>query len=210
MRELILGGVRSGKSRYAENQAVQAEPQAGQQVVYIATAGASGDSEMAQRIAAHRERRPDHWRTIEAPLELPEAIAAHCTRDKTVLVDCLTLWLSNLLGGTAILDEPSDPSPGKPTESSHDSEDLLEETVNGPADRQTAHTLHNRTAHLLEAVEQASGRLLLVSNETGFGVVPNNALARRFCDEAGNLHQALAQRCERVTLIVAGMPLSVK
>lgn len=210
MRELILGGVRSGKSRYAENQAIQAENQAGQEVVYIATAGASGDSEMVQRIAAHRERRPGHWQTIEAPLELPEAIAAHCTRDKAVLVDCLTLWLSNLLGGTATLGEPSASSQGEPLKSFNYSEGLLEETVDDPADPQTAHTRRNRIDHLLEAVEQASGRLLLVSNETGFGVVPDNALARRFCDAAGNLHQALAQRCERVTLIVAGMPLSVK
>ncbi|MCG5529818.1 bifunctional adenosylcobinamide kinase/adenosylcobinamide-phosphate guanylyltransferase [Halorhodospira halochloris] len=187
MRELILGGVRSGKSRYAEQLATQSD----QQVVYIATACAADDSEMARRIAAHRERRPPHWQTIEAPLELPEAITEHCSAGTTVLVDCLTLWLSNLLSG--------------PDMANTDHAQIVDGTCCLPP---TA--IQRRIDALVQATEQSRGMLLLVSNETGFGVMPINALARRFCDEAGALHQALAKRCERVTLMVAGMPLKVK
>lgn len=184
MRELILGGVRSGKSRHAETQAARSK----EPVVYIATARADSDSEMAQRIAAHRQRRPAHWRTIEAPLELPEALDEHCRAGTTVIVDCLTLWLNNLLNE---LYAPEAPLPG-------------------PASDAPTTPLQARLKRLLQAVEQSDGRLLLVSNETGFGVIPANALARRFCDVAGSLHQELARYCERVTLLVAGVPLPVK
>lgn len=184
MRELILGGIRSGKSHYAEKQAAQSK----QPVVYIATARTATDSEMAERVAVHRERRPADWQTIEAPLELPEAITEHCIQGKTVLVDCLTLWLSNLLC---------------------DQEEMAEGVETEPNGAQPCNS-QNRIDQLIQSVEQARGYLLLVSNETGFGVVPMNALARRFCDAAGNLHQALAGHCERVTLMVAGLPLTAK
>lgn len=173
MRELILGGVRSGKSRVAEQRATQS----GWPVSYIATAEppdprAGGDPELAARIDAHRRRRPPTWRTVEAADDLPGALRAEAGNGRLILVDCLTLWLSHLLMR----------------------EDGGENEV-----------LARGRDELLEAVDGCATPLVLVSNETGLGVMPANALARRFCDEAGSLHQALAERCERVTWTVAGL-----
>lgn len=169
MRELILGGVRSGKSRLAEQHAMDS----GLPVTYVATATAD-DDEMRTRIAHHRKQRPDHWRLVEEPLALAailqrEAAAGHC-----VLVDCLTLWLTNLLCA------------------------------------QDEMRLSQEIADLLRVLPGLPGHIILVSNETGMGVVPLGELTRRYCDEAGRLHQAVAQSCERVILTVAGLPLNVK
>lgn len=169
-RTLILGGVRSGKSRLAERLAGAS----GLEVVYIATATDQGDEQMQARIAAHRDRRPASWSTVEAPLQLARALAAHAAAQRCLLVDCLTLWLSNLL---------CDGRPG-----------LLE----------------TERAALLRAVDALPGRLILVGNETGMGVVPMGELSRRFVDEAGTLHQQLAERCERVVLTVAGLAHDLK
>ncbi len=177
MRELILGGVRSGKSRYAERRA----DELADETVYIATARAH-DAGMAARIAAHQAERPAHWRTVEAPLALAEAIQAHDAAGRVLLIDCLTLWLTNLLAGAG---ETEDPAP-------------------------SAAELQRERAELGAAVEAARGHLLLVSNETGLGVMPMSALARRFCDEAGALHQQMAERCERVTWTVAGLAQPLK
>lgn len=165
--ELILGGARSGKSRYALNQALAHTGP----VTWIATAEAY-DAEMQERIAHHRAERPAHWTTLEAPLQLAAALDA--SRDQFVVVDCLTLWLSNWLC----------------------SED-------------TAGWLAERSA-FMAALAAQTGMLLLVSNEVGFGIVPDNALARRFRDEAGRLHQDIAQCAPRVTLVVAGIAMQVK
>ncbi|MFP4129801.1 MAG: bifunctional adenosylcobinamide kinase/adenosylcobinamide-phosphate guanylyltransferase [Halorhodospira sp.] len=179
MRELILGGVRSGKSRYAERRAHELADD----TVYIATARAH-DAGMAARIAAHQAARPAHWRTVEAPLALAEAIQAHDAAGRVLLIDCLTLWLTNLLAGPEGTEGGSAATPG----------DGLEQEC----------------AELRAAVEAARGHLLLVSNETGLGMMPMSALARRFCDEAGALHQQLAERCERVTWTVAGLAQPLK
>ena len=160
----MLGGARSGKSRYAENQITRLPPP----WVYVATAQAF-DDEMRARIAEHRGRRAAGWQTVEAPLALPNALRD--AGDAPVLVDCLTLWLSNLILADADL----------------------------PA-----------AEAALDAALDRAAPAVLVSNEVGLGIVPDNALARRFRDEAGRLHQRLAARADRVVLTVAGLPLFVK
>lgn len=169
MHELILGGARSGKSRMAERLAAES----GLAVTYIATSQAL-DGEMNSRIAQHRERRPAHWGLVEEPLALARVLREQAAADKCLLVDCLTLWLTNLL----MLDNPA--------------------------------RLGAERAALLDCVSGLPGRILLVSNETGLGVVPLGELTRRYVDEAGWLHQALAERCERVVFIVAGLPMVLK
>lgn len=166
-RELILGGARSGKSRYALDRALAHDGP----VTWIATAQA-GDAEMSERIRHHRAERPAHWTTLEAPLQL--ATALQSSASQLVVIDCLTLWLSNWLCGD---DEAG---------------------------------WHNERQAMLAAIAENTGPLYLVSNEVGFGIVPDNALARRFRDEAGRLHQDIARQIEQVTLVVAGMPLTVK
>ena len=169
MRTLILGGARSGKSALAERLAHES----GQAVVYIATAQAH-DAEMAARIAHHRDRRPAHWQSVEEPLALADTLRAYAHPDRCVLVDCLTLWLSNLLG------DADDKRLGRECEA------------------------------FLEVLSVLPGELLFVSNEVGLGVIPMGELTRRFVDEAGRLHQAMAARCERVLFVAAGLPLPLK
>lgn len=169
MHELILGGARSGKSRLAERLAAEC----GLAVTYIATSQLL-DGEMNTRVQHHRERRPAHWRLVEEPLALAKVLREQAAADKCLLVDCLTLWLTNLL----MLDNPARLS----------------------AERDA----------LLDCVSSLPGRILLVSNETGLGVVPLGELTRRYVDEAGWLHQALAERCERVVFTVAGLPMVLK
>jgi adenosylcobinamide kinase/adenosylcobinamide-phosphate guanylyltransferase len=169
MLELILGGARSGKSRLAEKLA----DESGLAVSYIATSQAL-DGEMNARIQQHRERRPAAWGLVEEPLALARVLREQAGADKCLLVDCLTLWLTNLL----MLDDPARLS----------------------AERDA----------LLDCVSDLPGRILLVSNETGLGVVPLGELTRRYVDEAGWLHQALAERCERVVFTVAGLPMVLK
>lgn len=171
MRELILGGARSGKSALAEQRAIES----GLTVVYIATAQA-GDSEMAARIAHHRHRRPDDWLVVEEPLNLARVLAEQASPRRCLIVDCLTLWLSNLLAGDPI--------------------DEARFTAEWKA--------------LLDLLPQLPGQQLLVSNEVGLGIVPLGALTRRFCDESGRLHQAVAATCDRVTFVTAGLPLILK
>ena len=163
---LVLGGARSGKSRHAER-LVEAVPGPW---TYIATAQAF-DGEMRDRIALHRDRRGPGWHTVDAPLDLAAAIATASTGG-AVLVDCLTLWLTNVM--------------------------LAERD---PAAESLA---------LVAACRQAPGPLVLVGNEVGLGIVPDNALARRFRDAAGWLHQDLAAAADRVVFMVAGLPMQVK
>lgn len=167
MKHLILGGARSGKSRHAEHLAEQS----GLAVVYIATAEAL-DAEMSARIAHHRAQRPGHWQLVEEPLALAVVLRAQAAPDRCLLVDCLTLWLGNLLVDEARLQREIDA--------------------------------------LYAALPELPGEILLVSNEVGWGIVPDNPLARRFRDEAGRLHQQLAALCDRVTLVAAGQPLALK
>lgn len=177
---LVLGGARSGKSAYAEELAAQS----GRPVVYIATARA-GDGEMAARIARHRSSRAQHWTTVEEPLLLADAIARHGSEDKLILVDCLTLWLSNLLlsrGG-------SYPDVG---------------TITLPP------LFTEQRRALLDVLQSGPGEVVLVSNEVGMGIVPMGALSRCFADEAGRLNQAVAAVCARAVFVAAGLPLTLK
>lgn len=165
---LVLGGARSGKSAFAQKAAETAA--FGGRPVLIAT-GQAFDDEMAERIARHRAERGESWITVEAPLDLADAIAA-LPADAVAVVDCLTLWLSNLL--------------------------LAERDIQASA------------AALAKAVAACPARLWLVSNEVGLGIVPETPLGRRFRDEAGRLHQRLAQTVDEVFFIAAGLPLRMK
>lgn len=207
MHELILGGQRSGKSRCAEQRAATwlapspqlAAPQGARSMrsreggrsatpdaiarsaVLLATAR-PGDDEMRLRIAHHRLERAERLPQLECeevPIDLPQAIFRHSAPDRLVVIDCLTLWLTNLLM----------PSEG-------DALDDLEWDLKREA--------------LCDALSEASGPVLLVSNEIGLGTSPMSPEARHFVDELGRLHQVIAARCDRVTLMVAGIEVPVK
>lgn len=163
----VLGGARSGKSRYAQSRAEAF----GTEQIYIATAQAF-DDEMRDRIAHHQADRGAGWNTFEAPIDLAEAIAAHSASGRVLLVDCLTLWTSNLL--------------------------LADCDIASATDK------------LTDAIRQASGPVILVANEVGQGIVPENALARRFRDEAGLVNQRVAAAVDEVQLLIAGLPMKLK
>lgn len=164
---LVLGGAASGKSAFAEDIVLgySARP------VYIATAQAF-DSEMTDKIAAHRARRGPEWTTIEEPLDLGGAIAGADADGTVILVDCLTLWLSNLMAGDRGIDAA--------------------------------------TADLQTAIDGLQGRLVLVANEVGLGIVPDNAMARDFRNRHGALNQSIAAVADRVFFVAAGLPLALK
>lgn len=177
---LILGGARSGKSLFGETLASQS----GKQVIYIATSH-RGDDEMHARIEHHRQGRAADWITVEEPLALGASILKYSAADRVLIVDCLTLWLTNLL----FAEDTAFPDIG-----------VIE----------LPEIFHRERAHFLQALEQVTGELILISNEVGLGVVPQGAISRCFADEAGRLNQAVAQRCGRVLLIAAGLPLVLK
>jgi adenosylcobinamide kinase/adenosylcobinamide-phosphate guanylyltransferase len=166
---LILGGARSGKSRRAEALALDW----GGEPVYLATAEPF-DDEMRERVAQHRaDREGRGWVTVEEPVDLPAALAREATAGRTVLVECLTTWIGNLM----VHDRPVEPE----------------------------------IARLLAGLDQGlAADLVLVANEVGLGIVPENRMARAFRDHAGRLHQELAARAGRVELVVAGIPMTVK
>jgi adenosylcobinamide kinase/adenosylcobinamide-phosphate guanylyltransferase len=168
-KTLIIGGARSGKSRLAERMAADS----GLAVTCIATATAD-DKEMAARIAMHRARRPASWGTVEEPVRLAAALREHAAPGRCLIVDCLTLWLTNML-----LAPESD-------------------------------TFARECAALLAALPGLPGRLIVVTNETGLGIVPLGEINRRFADEAGWLNQDVAAACDQVLLTVAGLPLALK
>lgn len=164
---LVLGGARSGKSAFAERLCLDS----GLEPVYVATAEAR-DAEMQARIAAHRARRGQGWRTIEAPRALGAVLEAEAAPDRIILVDCLTLWLSNLI--------------------------------------EAGDDLEPASATLADLLPRLDGPVVLVANEVGLGIVPDNALARRFRDAAGRLNQRVAASCTHVVFIAAGLPLMLK
>ncbi len=164
---LILGGARSGKSTFAERKCIEL----GGERIYLATAEAL-DDEMRQRIAQHRGRRGGDWKTVEAPIDLLNQLEAYAHAGSTVLVDCVTLWLSNLMG------RDMDPQ-----------------------------VAIDRLAAGLHALK---GNVVLVSNEVGLGIVPDNALARAFRDVAGLANQRLAAAADEVYFVVAGIPMRMK
>lgn len=184
MNQLILGGARSGKSRLAEQRAA-ALAAAGHRVIYIATAEAR-DGEMGRRIAAHRARRPADWGCVEEPLHLAGRLRALAAPDTCLLVDCLTLWLSNLLfAGRAAAQADAG------------------EAVDCPL-------FNEQTAALLETLPTLPGEIIMVSNEVGWGIVPMHPVSRLFADEQGRLNQRVAALCGQVTLVAAGLPLELK
>ncbi|MDO6498016.1 bifunctional adenosylcobinamide kinase/adenosylcobinamide-phosphate guanylyltransferase [Photobacterium sanguinicancri] len=168
--ELVLGGARSGKSRYAEAQSLAT----GKDVIYIATAGA-GDNEMSERIARHQQERPSEWMTVEEPLDLAAVIRQYSQPDNCLLVDCLTLWLTNCLF------DPKNQVPWK-----------------------------NRKSDLMMAIAEAPGRIIMVSNEVGQGIVPMGEVSRQFVDESGWLHQEIAAVAGKVVFVIAGLPQVLK
>ncbi len=172
MNSLILGGIKSGKTRLAEQQASES----GKSVVVIATAAVehtANDPEMMARIQKHKNSRPQRWKVIEEPISISDVMAG-CTDKDIVIVDCLTLWLTNLL-------------------MQNDEENLR----------------HQRE-QLLNTLQASPTDVILVSNETSMGIIPMGELTRRFCDEAGTLHQQLATISDQVTLCVAGLPHLLK
>jgi adenosylcobinamide kinase/adenosylcobinamide-phosphate guanylyltransferase len=164
---LVLGGARSGKSAYAE----QLVAKSGLEPIYVATAEAR-DQEMTERIELHRARRNPSWRTIEAPDRLEDALRAQAGEGRAVLVDCLTLWLSNLMLSNADIEA--------------------------------------RSRELVETTRGLRGLCVIVSNEVGLGLVPDNLLGRRFRDAQGRLNQAIAAIADNVTFMAAGLPLVLK
>jgi len=164
---LVLGGARSGKSRFAETLAMSA----GGKAIYLATAE-QRDAEMAARIAAHRARRGAAWTTVEEPVELVNRLLELSDGAAPVLVDCLTLWLANLLEGRR--------------------------------------DIGFEIERLLAVLPQMKAPVVLVANEVGLGIVPDNALARSFRDQAGRLNQAVAASADRVVFMAAGLPLALK
>ena len=165
---LVLGGARSGKTAFAERLAMGA----GVRPVYLATAEAL-DSEMRERVESHRRQREGRFATVEEPLALARAIDDAAAKHDVILVDCLTLWITNLLG----------------------------------AGRDVAEAVE-QLATTLTRIESA--RVIRVSNEVGLGIVPDNALARTFRDLAGSTHQRLAEICDDVYFVVAGLPMTFK
>ena len=182
-RTLVFGGARSGKSAYAE----QLARDSGREVQYLATAQA-GDGEMATRIAHHRAQRPATWPTLEEPLRLGAALLAQAQPGRLLLVDCLTLWLSNLMFSSG-------------------------EQYAEVGDIVLPELFHSERAHFLYALEELQDSdcdIVLVSNEVGMGIVPYGAISRSFTDEAGRLNQAVAAACQRAVFVAAGLPLVLK
>lgn len=170
MIDFILGGARSGKSKLAEQRAAESN----KQVIYIATAE-RGDGEMTQRIQHHRQSRPQHWHTVEEAIDLSSPLQANDQAGTIILIDCLTLWVSNLL--------------------LKEDEKLFQ---------------HQKELFLQQLRCMQYSDVIMVSNETGLGIVPMGELSRRFVDESGWLHQEIAQIASRVTFVVAGLPHILK
>jgi adenosylcobinamide kinase / adenosylcobinamide-phosphate guanylyltransferase len=171
--ELILGGARSGKSRLAESRALSLFHSDNRKLIYIATATAH-DEEMSERIMQHQKTRSEHWQVIEEPVQLADVMASWNDTDNLLLVECLTLWLSNLIC------------------------------------EKDSSLLAFEKKKFLKQIQGMNCDVILVSNETGLGVVPMGELSRRYVDEAGWLHQELAQISDRVTLVVAGLEQTLK
>ncbi|MEO1544010.1 MAG: bifunctional adenosylcobinamide kinase/adenosylcobinamide-phosphate guanylyltransferase [Pseudomonadota bacterium] len=163
----VLGGARSGKSRHAERLMTSLPAP----WTYVATAEI-WDDEMRKRVDHHRARRCDGWHTVEVPYELPEYLSDRKETSQPILIDCLTLWLSNAL--------------------------------------LAHHDLDARISTLLESLATAAGPIVVVSNEVGMGIVPENALARKFRDLQGRLNSQVADLADRAILVAAGLPLTLK
>jgi adenosylcobinamide kinase/adenosylcobinamide-phosphate guanylyltransferase len=185
MIELILGGARSGKSLLAEQRAAASNLP----IIYIAT-GQAGDAEMALRITHHRASRPAQWQTVEEPIHLAAALAKHSSQhgsqQQCIVVDCLTLWLTNLL------------LTGQAAQQAEAGEKMA------------CPLFTEELAALFTVLNNVEGHIIFVSNEVGMGIVPMGAVNRLFIDEQGRLNQRVARLADRVTFVAAGMPLALK
>ena len=196
--ELVLGGQRSGKSRRAELLARDWLAQSPHHTAVMIATATAWDDEMTQRIARHQQDRASRvpgMQTVEEPLDLAQAIQTHSTLQTMVVVDCLTLWLTNLL-------------------MPHDSEsNSLKTAKNGSkkvSNMSFDQQIYAQAATLLIAIKQAPGPVVLVGNEIGLGVIPMGRETRAFVDALGRLNQEVAAVCERVTFMAAGLPLTLK
>lgn len=167
----ILGGTRSGKTSHALSLTATRAMQNGATPVYLATAQAH-DAEMTARIDNHKAERGPEWQTVEEPLEVPDAVLRHAKPGNVLLLDCLTLWVSNLMGAERDMDAA-----------------FME---------------------LVAALKDVQGPVVIVSNETGLGIVPDNPLARSFRDRSGLLNQMVAATADKVQFVAAGLPLTLK
>ena len=177
---LILGGLRSGKSRFA----VELAARRGRRVLFVATATA-GDAEMKRRIESHRKARPPGWRTLEAPREVGQSILSGLGDAEVVVVDCLTLLVSN------VMNEMGQPSV-------RTSQRVLEEAVRAEIES------------LIQCMEEAPADFIVVSNEVGAGIVPVNRLARVYSELLGQANQTVAAKADEIYLMVAGIPVRIK
>jgi adenosylcobinamide kinase/adenosylcobinamide-phosphate guanylyltransferase len=180
IQHLVLGAARSGKTRFALDMAKSLTQARESEVIYVATAEAH-DAEMRERISRHRAERPTTWRTLEAPRDLATSLA-RIEKASVIVVDCLTLWLSNALLQDFNEDQPTAPLP----------------------------TWARERDAFISWLSNCPHSVILVSNEVGGGIVPASALARRFQSEQGWLNQGIASVCEQVTLVVAGLPMTLK
>lgn len=204
MIHLVLGGARSGKSRYGEA-LVRQYTALGFDACYVATAQAL-DDEMASRIAKHQAGRADdgiEWQLFEESLALTALLKRLAKPGRVILVDCLTLWLTNqlLASNAKVDDEPA------PTEWS--GADFITSTSQASNDEALASWQAEKTA-FVDSLAELEGVVVLISNEVGSGIVPLGELSRQFVDEAGWLNQAVAALADNVTLVVAGLPLALK
>jgi adenosylcobinamide kinase/adenosylcobinamide-phosphate guanylyltransferase len=168
---LVIGGCRSGKSRHALD---LVQTMGTDKKIFVATC-VPQDDEMHLRVANHQKERDHSWKTVEAPLQLPEAILQNTCTGSAVLVDCLTLWINNLM-----------------------------------TEKDDIDYIDGKIVELIEAIQSAEGPVVLVSNEVGTGIVPENKLARAYRDLVGSVNQAVARAVDRVEMVVAGIPVIIK
>ncbi len=195
MIHFVLGGARSGKSRFAEQQVLKHSAEMNKQAVYIATATAF-DHEMSKRITKHQNDREHHeesnWQLIECPIKLTEVLQ-YCDEDKVYLLDCLTLWLNNLL----FSEQAQESKQG-------DSKTQIENYA------QQELRLKKEINNLVAALSNFNANIVIVSNEVGLGIIPLGESTRLYVDYCGWLNQAIAEIAQQVTLITAGIPLTIK
>ena len=185
----VLGGVRSGKSSFAERLAALRQAQEGGRVLYVATAEAL-DADMERRIANHRRQRPPEWDTLEEPVKLPDVLPSALEGYDTCLLDCLTLWVSNMLLSIEGRPHPNPPPEGEGV--------AVEQEILSAARR------------LMESYEKSPATWIVVSNEVGLGVVPPSRLGAVYRDALGRVNQAVAACADKVYFMVAGLALEMK